>query len=53
MLSRKKVPTTMMEQGSQSLTKGLLDAAQVLSYEQRQELVKLMKERHGRWHHRF
>jgi len=45
--------TTMMEQGSQALTKGLLDAAQVLTYEQRQQMVKLMQERHGRGHRRF
>jgi periplasmic protein CpxP/Spy len=41
---------TMMDQGSQAISKGLLDAAQVLTPEQRQTLVKLIKEHHG---HRF
>jgi Spy/CpxP family protein refolding chaperone len=42
---------SMMEQGSQAVSKGLLDAAEILKPEQRQTLVKLMKEhrdhRHG------
>jgi protein CpxP len=41
----------MMDQGSQAVSKGLLDAAQILTPEQRQTVVKLMAERHGRRGH--
>jgi protein CpxP len=42
---------TMMDQGSQTISKGLLDAAQVLTSEQRQTLIQFMKDHHGRRHH--
>lgn len=42
----------MMDQGSQAVSKSLLDAAQILTPEQRQALVKLMREHHGRRHSR-
>jgi Spy/CpxP family protein refolding chaperone len=38
----------MVDQGSQAISKGLLDAAQVLTPEQRQAAVKLAREHHGR-----
>lgn len=41
---------TMMDQKSQAISKGLLDAAQVLTPEQRQTLIKFAKEHHGRRH---
>jgi periplasmic protein CpxP/Spy len=41
---------TMMDQKSQAISKGLLDAAQILTPEQRQTLVKFMKEHRGRRH---
>jgi protein CpxP len=44
--------TAMVDQGSQVLSKGLLDAAQVLTPEQRQTLAKFIQEHHGR-HHPF
>ena len=40
----------LMDQGSQVFTKGMLDAAQVLTPEQRQTLAKLIQEHHGRRH---
>jgi periplasmic protein CpxP/Spy len=48
---RKQIPI-MADQASQVFTKALLDAAQVLTPEQRQALAKLIQEHHGR-HHRF
>jgi len=41
---------TMMEQGSQAISRGLLDAAEILTPEQRQALVNLMKEHRGHRH---
>jgi periplasmic protein CpxP/Spy len=40
----------MVDQGSQTISKGMLDAAQVLSPEQRQAAIKLVREQHGRRH---
>jgi protein CpxP len=42
--------TALMERGSQSLTRALVDAANVLSAEQRQTIIKQLKEHHGRMH---
>jgi periplasmic protein CpxP/Spy len=43
--------TALVDQGSQVFSKGLLDAAQVLTPEQRQTLAKFIQERHGRGPH--
>jgi periplasmic protein CpxP/Spy len=43
--------TALVDQGSQVFSKGLLDAAQVLTPEQRQTLAKFIQEHHGRRHH--
>ena len=43
--------TALVDQGSQVFSKGLLDAAQVLTPEQRQTLAKFIQEQHGRRHH--
>jgi Spy/CpxP family protein refolding chaperone len=40
----------LMDQGSQILSKGLLDAAEVLDAQQRQTLVQHLQEMHGRRH---
>ena len=42
--------TALVDQGSQVFSKGLLDAAQVLTPEQRQTLAKFIQEHHGRHH---
>jgi protein CpxP len=42
--------TALVDQGSQAFTKAMLDAAQVLTPEQRQTLAKLIQEHHGRRH---
>jgi periplasmic protein CpxP/Spy len=42
--------TGLVDQGSQIFSKALLDAAQVLTADQRQTLVKYMQEMHGRGH---
>jgi Spy/CpxP family protein refolding chaperone len=42
----------LMEKGSQSLTRALVDAGNVLDAGQRQTIIKEMQERHGRWHKR-
>ena len=42
----------LMEKGSQSLTRALVDAANVLNAEQRQTIIKEMQEHHGHWHKR-
>jgi Spy/CpxP family protein refolding chaperone len=44
--------TALVDQGSQVFSKALLDAAQVLTPEQRQTLAKFIQEHHGR-HHQF
>jgi protein CpxP len=41
---------TMMDQKSQAISKGLLDAAQILTPEQRQTLIRFAKDHHGRRH---
>jgi Spy/CpxP family protein refolding chaperone len=38
----------MMDQGSQAVSKGLLDAAQILTPAQRQTLAQFLREHHGR-----
>jgi protein CpxP len=43
--------TALVDQGSQVFSKGLLDAAQVLTPEQRQTLAKFIQEHHGGRHH--
>jgi Spy/CpxP family protein refolding chaperone len=43
--------TALVDQGSQVFSRALLDAAQVLTPEQRQALAKFMQEHHGRRHH--
>ena len=43
--------TALVDQGSQVFSKALLDAAQVLTPEQRQTLAKFIQEHHGRRHH--
>jgi protein CpxP len=43
--------TALVDQGSQVFSKGLLDAAQVLTPEQRQTLAKLIQDHHGKRHH--
>ena len=43
--------TALVDQGSQIFSKALLDAADVLTAEQRQTLVKHLQEMHGRRHH--
>jgi len=43
--------TSLVDQGSQVFSKGLLDAAQVLTPEQRQTLAKFIQEHHGKRHH--
>ena len=43
--------SALFDQGSQVLTKAMLDAAQVLSADQRQILIQLIQEHHG--HHRM
>jgi periplasmic protein CpxP/Spy len=43
--------TALVDQGSQVFSKGLLDAAQVLTPEQRQALAKHIQEHHGGRHH--
>ncbi len=47
---RKQIPG-LVDQASQILTKGVEDASQVLTVEQRQTLVKTMEHHHG--HHPF
>ena len=42
--------TALVDQGSQVFSKALLDAAQVLTPEQRQTLAKFIQEHHGRRH---
>jgi periplasmic protein CpxP/Spy len=42
----------LVEKGSQSLTRALVDAGNVLDAGQRQTIIKEMQERHGRWHKR-
>jgi protein CpxP len=44
--------TALVDQGSQVFSRAMLDAAQVLTPEQRQSLAKFIQERHGK-HHRF
>jgi Spy/CpxP family protein refolding chaperone len=43
--------TALVDQGSQVFSKGLLDAAQVLTPEQRQTLAKFIQDHHGKRHH--
>ena len=43
--------TALVDQGSQVFSKAMLDAAQVLTTEQRQTLAKFIQEHHGRRHH--
>jgi Spy/CpxP family protein refolding chaperone len=43
--------TALVDQGSQVFSKALLDAAQVLTPEQRQTLAKFIQEHHGQRHH--
>jgi protein CpxP len=43
--------TALVDQGSQVFSKGLLDAAQVLTPEQRQILAKFIQDHHGGRHH--
>jgi len=43
--------TALVDKGSQVFSKGLLDAAQVLTPEQRQTLAKFIQEHHGGRHH--
>lgn len=43
----------LMDQGSQVLSKALLDAAEVLTADQRQSLVKHMQDMHGQRHGHF
>ncbi|HEX7507824.1 MAG TPA: Spy/CpxP family protein refolding chaperone [Polyangia bacterium] len=43
--------TALVDQGSQVFSKALLDAAQVLTPEQRQTLAKFVQEHHGGRHH--
>lgn len=47
----RKQASALMDQASQTFGKAVLDAGQVLSAEQRQALVKLIQEHHGRHHH--
>jgi protein CpxP len=43
--------TALVDQGSQVFSKAMLDAAQVLTPEQRQTLAKFIQEQHGKRHH--
>jgi periplasmic protein CpxP/Spy len=43
--------TALVEQGSQILTRALVDAANVLSVDQRQTVIKHLQEHHGRMMH--
>jgi Spy/CpxP family protein refolding chaperone len=43
--------TALMDQASQVFSKGMADAAQVLTPAQRQTLAKFIQEHHGRRHH--
>ena len=43
--------TSLVDQSSKVFSKALLDAAQVLTPEQRQTLAKFIQEHHGRRHH--
>ena len=42
--------TALVERGSQSLTRALVDVANVLSAEQRQTIIKHLQEHHGHMH---
>ena len=43
--------TALVDQGSQVFSRAMLDAAQVLTPEQRQTLAKFIQEHHGKRHH--
>jgi Spy/CpxP family protein refolding chaperone len=42
--------TALMDKGSQAFSRALLDAANVLTPEQRQTIIAHIKEHHGRMH---